>query len=379
MSSEDEVRDQALQVARGWSPPDAPPGWRLTAALFEGIARQDDLLARLAELPPDRLPGLLAGAAVRFLVGRDGPEPLARYFPVPYRPQPRFDDGFFAAFDEYCSRSLDEIVAICWEHRYQMNEVARCGQVALGMAAAVAPMTKRIGLVDLGTGAGLGLHLDQYRYRIGQRPWAGPEDAAVGVECEMRGLREPPAPRLPGIVARVGIDANPIDVNDRPACDWLEACAPPEAGALTRLAAAIEVARSHPTTVLRGDLVDLLPGVLAAMPQGMSVVVVDAYTAVFLPPDRRLLLADVLAEAALKAPVTWISLDPLVPLGPSGRESVQGIPVPEPFITEYRRHGVFALLGVRAFHDGIDRGQLLARSHPSGAWIEWLGPEAGGT
>jgi hypothetical protein len=79
----DEIRAQALEVAAGWSPPDAPDSWRLTAALFQAIAAHDELLGRLAALPPDRLPALLASAAVSFLVRRDRPVPLAAYFPEP--------------------------------------------------------------------------------------------------------------------------------------------------------------------------------------------------------------------------------------------------------------------------------------------------------
>jgi len=93
----DELRAQALAVARGWSPPGAPQSWRLTAALFEAIAVQDDLLDRLAALPADRLPALLASAAIAFLVRRDRPVPLVGYFPEAGAPQPRFDDRFFPA------------------------------------------------------------------------------------------------------------------------------------------------------------------------------------------------------------------------------------------------------------------------------------------
>ena len=39
----------------------------------------------------------------------------------------------------------------------------------------------------------------------------------------------------------------------------------------------------------------------------------DAYLAVFLPPERRAQLAGILAEAGRARPVTWLSLDPLVP------------------------------------------------------------------
>ena len=84
-------------MAAGWSPPDAPESWRLTAALFEAIAAHDGLLSRLAGLPPDRLPALLASAAVSFLVRRDKPAPLAGYFPEPGAPHPPFDAGFYPA------------------------------------------------------------------------------------------------------------------------------------------------------------------------------------------------------------------------------------------------------------------------------------------
>ena len=53
---------------------------------------------------------------------------------------------------------------------------------------------------------------------------------------------------------------------------------------------------------------------------------------------------------------------------------MQGIGLPQPLIADYRRSGVFAVLGARTFRDGTDQGRLLARAHPSGQWIEWLDP-----
>ncbi|MGO8882972.1 MAG: hypothetical protein ACLPUO_03430 [Streptosporangiaceae bacterium] len=91
MSPAEEIRAQALEVAAGWSPPGAPDSWRLTAALFRVIAAHEELLGRLAVLPPDRLPALLASAAISFLVRRDRPAPLAACFPEPGAPPPGFD------------------------------------------------------------------------------------------------------------------------------------------------------------------------------------------------------------------------------------------------------------------------------------------------
>jgi hypothetical protein len=215
---EAEVRAQAVEVAAGWATPDAPPSWRLTAALFDVIAGHDALLRRMAALPPDRLPALLASAAIAFLVRRDRPEPLAGYFPEPGAAQPDFDDGFFPAARSFCSERLDDIAAVCDGRRYQMNEVARCTQVALGIAAA-APADP-VALVDLGTGAGFGLHLDRYRYRVGAVT-SGPPQAALTLGCEARGTRTPPRAKLPTIAARAGIDVHPVDAADPAARAWL--------------------------------------------------------------------------------------------------------------------------------------------------------------
>ena len=366
-----QVRAQALEVAAGWAAPDAPPSWRLTAALFGVIAGHDALLRRMAALPPDRLPALLASAAIAFLIRHDRPEPLAGYFPEPGAAQPDFDDGFFPVARAFCSERLDDIAAVCDGRRYQMNEVARCTQIALGIAAAVPP-DGPVALVDLGTGAGFGLHLDRYRYRVGTVT-SGPPAAGLTLDCEPRGAGTRPPVTLPPIAERAGIDMHPVDAADPAARAWLEACTPPEASALSRLGAALDLAAGHPARIVAGDVVDALPAVLASL-DAPRVIVTDAYLAVFLPPERRAQLAGALAEAGRARPVTWLSLDPLVPLGPAGRDSVQGIGLPAPLIDDYQRSGVFAVLGARTFHGGTDSARLLARAHPSGRWVEWLSP-----
>jgi hypothetical protein len=365
------IRAQALEVAAGWSPPDAPPSWRLTAALLRAIAGHEQLLGRLAALPPGRLPALLASAVITFLVRRDRPAPLASYFPVPgpQAVQPGLDDGFEPAVRAFCSDRLDDIAAECAGRRYQMNEVARCAQLALGIAALGEPGP--VALADLGTGAGLGLHLDRYRYRVGGQ-LSGPAEAALTLDCAVRGPLRPPAIGLPPIAERAGLDVHPVDVADPAARAWLEACAPPEATALSRLAAAIEVARRHPVPLVAGDVIDALPGVLDRFPPGRPVLVTDAYLAVFLSDGQREQLAAICARAARRRPVTWLSLDPLIPLGPDGRHSVQGLPLPAGLVRDYAEQGVFAVLGARTFRDGADEARLLARAHPSGQWVEWL-------
>jgi hypothetical protein len=365
----DDIRAQALTVAAGWAPADQPESWRLTAALFTAIADHDELLAALSVVPPDRLPALLASASIAFLARRDRPQPLAGYFPAPGGPQPPFDTGFAAAAAAFISARLPDIAAICRTHRYQMNEVARCTQIALGIAAA--ETAGPVAQVDLGTGAGLGLQLDRYRYEIAGTG-TGPSPASLTLTCELRGERQPPRPQLPSITWRAGIELSPVNLDDAASRAWLLACAPPESSALARLAAAIRLARLSPARIIAGDVVEALPGLLDAVPPDLPVIVTDAYLAVFLPPAQRAKLIEILSSASRSRPVTWISLDPLVPLGPSGRDSAQGLALPDSLVADYQQRGVFAVLGVRTFDRAGEGGRLLGRSHPSGQWIEWL-------
>src|SRR5215469_7111695 len=369
VTSVDDIRAQALEVASGWSPSDQPESWRLTAALFTMIAGHAELLTALSALPPERMPALLASATVSFLVRRDEPTRLSRYFPIAGRPQPPLDDDFAPAAADFVAARLPDIMAVCASHSYQMNEVARSTQVALGLAAINADGP--IALIDLGTGAGLGLQLDQYRYEIDGQG-TGPPSAGLTLTCETRGDHKPPRPELPPIATRAGIELNPVDLADPAARAWLEACTPPEASALTRLDLAIDVCRQSPARIVAGDAVDALPGVLASVPSDLPIVVTDAYLAVFLPAARRAQLFTTLSEASQTRSVTWLSLNPLVPLGPSGRDSVQGLAVPESLIADYQEQGVFAVLGTRTFDRAAEGGTLLARAHPSGLWVEWL-------
>jgi hypothetical protein len=370
LSGTEEIQAQALEIATAWSSPGCPESSGLTSALFHLVSMHDRLLDMLAGMPADRMPALLASAAINFLVHRTQPEPLASYFPEPGLPQRPLDNGFEPAAADFVSDNLDEIGVLCRSHRYQMNEVARCTQIAFGIAAVTSPDTGPIALVDLGTGAGLGLQLDRYQYQVGGTS-TGPADG-LSLTCELRGARRPPLPELPRIGRRVGIDIDPVDLRDHTAVAWLMACVPPEVSALSRLAAAIEVARRHPPPIVAGDVVATLPGVLAGLPSSMPVVVTDAYLAVFLARDQRARLFDVLASAGRSRPVTWLSLDPLVPPSPAGRDSVQGLNLPAWIVADYQQGGMFAVLGARSFDRACEAGRLLARAHPSGQWVEWL-------
>ncbi|AEA24254.1 protein of unknown function UCP012608 [Pseudonocardia dioxanivorans CB1190] len=370
------VADQALAVAAAWSPPDAPPSWWLTAAILTAIARDDVLRAVAAGIPADRVPALLLSAALVRLAGQRPDDPVARYLPRPGGEQPPDDGGFPAAVAAFARAERDELARLCAGHRYQMNEVARCLDVVPVLGRIAARDGRPLALVDLGTGAGLALHLDRYAYRYrladGTSLTCGDPGATVRLECAVRGVAPVVPDRVPPILGRVGIDVEPHDLADPQTYGWLAACVPPEATAVTRFAAAAAITRSEGARAVRGDVLDVLLDAVAGMPEEATVCLLDTYVHVFLPPDRLARFDALLDHLSRRRQIEWISVDPLVPLGPDATTTVQGLDVPAGWLEDNRAGGVFGVVGHVSVRDGVRTGQVLGRSHPSAAWLEWL-------
>jgi hypothetical protein len=346
----------------------------LTAETLRAIAVEDVLLDLATDLPAERLPALVLSAAITRLVTELQPEPLARYFPRPGRPQPPHDDGFRPALRAFAMAEGKALRRLCREHRYQMNEVGRCLDMLPALATVVADDPRPLALVDLGTGAGLALNLDRYHYVYqlpdGERIEAGPDSSPVTLSCQVRAGRPPVADHFP-IASRVGVDSEPLDLADPETAAWLAACVPQEAGAVTRFAAAAALTRARPSPMVRGDLVDALPAVLAGLPPDELICLVDTYVHVFLPPPELARYVALLDDVGRHRDLEWISVDPLVPLGPHATGTVQGLPVPASWLDDNRNGGVFGVIGRVSVREGRRTGAVLGRAHPGSAWLEW--------
>jgi hypothetical protein len=368
------VADQAGMVAAAWSPADAPASWRLTAAQFEVLRGERELLEIAATVRPDKLPALLFHAAATYLVLELKPEPLRSWFPHVGEPQPALDPRFGDAYRAFCLDHRDRLLDLCVRHRYQMNEVGRCAHVVAALADA-ARDGRDVALVDIGTGAGLGLHLDRYRYRYRQRDGGvitvGEHNGEVEIETEVRGGAPLEKLALPRVAERVGIDVEPLDVTDPDVRDWLAACVPQEIGAVTRFHQAVRVAMNHPARVVRADADTVLPALLDELPRDLLVCLVDTYVHVFFTDEELARFQAIVREAGVVRDLDWISIDPLVPLGSAASKSVLGVPVPSTLIERSRSEGV---IGRLAYRSGERTAALLGVAHPGAAWLEWLSP-----
>jgi hypothetical protein len=121
----------------------------------------------------------------------------------------------------------------------------------------------------------------------------------------------------------------------------------------------VALARAEPARSVRGNLLDVLPDVVASLPAEALVCLVDTYVHVFLPPPDLERFDGLIAEIGRERDLEWVSVDPLVPLGPDARATVQ------------RDGGVWGVIGRVGVRNGVRSDTVLGRAHPGAAWLEW--------
>jgi hypothetical protein len=277
--------------------------------LVEVIASDPELMKvidRVVHLPA---PNMLFGA-VQFLLAAEPGAKLAAYYPS-FTDDPLPLEGVDGPFRDFVLAHAEEIVEIGATRYTQTNECRRC--VALLPAVWEAPFD-RFHMIDIGTSAGLNLALDRYRYQWDGVAW-GPESSVVLV-AESRGVD--PLPREIDLLSRVGLDLNPIDIDDPVERLWLESLVWPEHHQRReRLRLALGLAAQVPIEMVGGDAVEVLPGVLERLPDGDPVVMTDSFSLNQFDPGQIDRLDRVVATERRRRPVHRVSWEPVANRGDS--------------------------------------------------------------
>ena len=302
---------------------EAAPSSPLYAQLAAHVAGNRDVLRFLAGLPAGkRQPNLLL-AALQYLHGtapRDGEELRRRVV-----------------------EDADRLHATMSARATQTNEPARC----TGLLPVLGRLDGPLALVEVGASAGLCLHPDRYSYDYDGVPVGVP--SAVHLRCATTGAVPVPA-RLPDVVARIGIDLQPLDPADPDDRAWLRALiwpGPAAAARLSRLDAAAGIATREPARILAGDLLDRLPDALDLVPAGCTAVVFHTAVLPYLPRERRTAFLDLVGAL----PVRWIAQEAPGVVPGTGQAPAGG------WGTEF----VLTL-----------DGRPLARTAPHGGRVDWL-------
>jgi hypothetical protein len=342
--------------ARGSSP--------LYAHLSHAISEDIEVASVLAAAPRrQRRPNLLF-AAVHDVLLSGVAHRLAAYYPSVGGDRPP-DEGTMPAFRDFLDELGDEVVGRVSSRSTQTNEPGRCGALRPALARLAACIGRPVALVELGASAGLLLHLDRYLCRYGEVE-VGPRTSPVTIEPALRG----PAPAdldLPPIQARIGIDLRPLSPDDPCDARWVRACVWPEdVGRMARLDAALAVASEHDDVELvEGNFVTAFVPVVRSVAPDAVVCVMHSTALAYVGEQARSSIEDDLDHIGAERDLARICFE--------------GAFV-EPFATMERELGVDApdevgcLLGLTVWLGGRREDELLARAHPHGTWVEWLGP-----
>jgi hypothetical protein len=202
-------------------------------------------------------------------------------------------------------------------------------------------------LIELGPSAGLNLVWDRYRYEYEAGSW-GSEHGPLELRGDER--RAIPASLLsftPRVERRVGVDINPVDVSTNEGARLLKSFVwADQVDRLRRLDRAIEALRVDPPELVRGDFVELLPGLLADRRPGVLTVVFQTGTLGYLTPEQRSRLRSTLEAAGAAAPLVFVS---------TGGPRVRG--------ATYWGISLQIWPGER---------ELVAEADFHGSWLEWL-------
>lgn len=266
-----------------------------TSPLYEdwalGIARDAELLARLATLPRSKQQPNLVFAAARWEGAALGP-----YHEV--RP--------------WLLEHWDRIVATGAARTVQTNEANRCATWLPPLACIDGPLA----LLEVGAAAGLCLFPDRYSVEYatpsGPRRF-DPADGPSDVELACRVDDEASVTSRPlEVVWRHGIDLDPIDAGDADAVDWLATLiwpGPDHDARVARLRAAAAVVATDPPVIERGDLREKVTDAAAAAPADATVVVFHSAVLLYLDADGRREFAELMSGLGdrIGRRVVWLS------------------------------------------------------------------------
>lgn len=247
-------------------------------------------------------------------------------------------------------READEALLPWLASPPQTNEVARSGVLMPGLLVIADATGLPLALHELGSSAGLNLRLDHYAYELGGLV-IGPGLAPITLSPEWHGA--PPPDARVRVTSRKGVDQNPLDICDQQTRDRLLAYVwPDQPERLQRLESALTAAAMDPPVIDRADAADWVEQQVWPA-AGVVTVVFHSIAFQYFPMAARARIAAhmrrVGQEATVDAPVAWLrfELDDPEQIGPP------------------------PTLRLQIWPGGEDR--LLARVHPHGALVHWLG------
>lgn len=222
--------------------------------------------------------------------------------------------------------------------RVQTNEVQRCWWLLpCFLEVARRHGADTVDCLELGCSGGLNLVWDRYGYRY-EGGTFGPSNTVSLIGRERGSVPRGLLALRPRVRSRVGVDAAPPDLRTEEGVLTLKAFVwAGQEARLARLDAAVDAWRRDPPEIVRGDILDELPQLLAGRRDEVPLVVWQTAVFNYLPRERRERIRELIRDAGVAFVETWWPKD-----------------------GSHEYYGLF-----------VD-GDEVAHADFHGAWIDWL-------
>ncbi|HEX3790897.1 MAG TPA: DUF2332 domain-containing protein [Pseudonocardiaceae bacterium] len=258
-------------------------------------------------------------------------------------------------------RLTESVAAIAVRRQPRTDETGRCAVLYPAITEAAHRVgATAVGLIDVGCSAGLNLTVDRVGIAYSNGQSLGDASSPVRFRCSVVGDRPVPLRAMPEVVARIGVDLDPVDVTDAADARWLRACWwPDQPEAIARLDAELALAAAVPPLLLCGDAVELLPDAIARVPAAALPVVITTWALARFPLESRLRFLHRLDEAAAGRAVAWVSAEGV------------GVAPAIPTLGDRRASG-HSIIGLAVLDQSTLRTEAVGRCWSRGSLLAWL-------
>lgn len=330
-----------------------------TSPLYERVAvalsESDEALHAIEAVPArKRHPTVILAALHELALAGRAPALAAAYAAA------NGDAAAGAAIDTLL-RMTDSVVAIATRRRTRTNETGRCAVLYPAIAEAARRVgANAVGLTDVGCSAGFNLNVDRVGITYSNGQALGDPSSPVQLSCSIVGDRPIPTRAMPEVVARVGVDRDPIDVTDADDARWLRACLwPDQPDRLARLEAELALTAADPPLLLQGDSIEVMSDAFARVPADALPVVTTTWTLSRFSLESRVRVLHRLDEAAAGRTVAWVSAEGV------------GVAPAIPTLGDRRASG-HSIIGLAVFDRSTLRAEAIGRCWSRGRVLAWL-------
>lgn len=232
----------------------------------------------------------------------------------------------------------------------QTNEVSRAAALWPGFMAIASKVQRPLALLEIGASAGLNLQADRFSYDLGGHRF-GAAESAVSLKPEWKG--KPPSVASIHIETKAACDLAPLNpARDADALRLTAYVWPDQTERLSRLRAAIALARANPVVVEKNDALVFLENHLSSRNQDLCTIIYSTVAWQYLPKSAQAEGAAIIARHGAQAgsgEIAWLRMEN-DGIGPGASIDL-------------------TLNPGRANEQAVQLG----RAHFHGAWVDWKG------